>query len=69
YMGWYDGNPVNLDALTPVDAAKRYVAYMGGAPAILDKARADFDKGDYRWVATVVKQVVFAATLDGSAKT
>lgn len=60
YMGWYDGNPVNLNNLPPEPAAKKYVEYMGGEAAIIKKARADFDKGEYRWVAEAMKQVVFA---------
>ena len=60
YMGWYDGNPSDLNNLPPADAAKKYVEYMGGEAAVLNKARADFDKGEYRWVATVLKQAVFA---------
>jgi alkyl sulfatase BDS1-like metallo-beta-lactamase superfamily hydrolase len=60
YMGFYDGNPTTLDELPPVDAARKYVEYMGGAGAILQKAKADFDKGDYRWVAEALKHVVFA---------
>ncbi|WP_234811435.1 alkyl/aryl-sulfatase [Mycolicibacterium elephantis] len=60
YMGWYDGNPSDLNDLPPQDAAKKYVEYMGGEDAVLDKARGDFDQGNYRWTATVLKQVVFA---------
>lgn len=60
YMGWYDGNPSDLDDLPPQEAAKKYVEYMGGENAILEKAKNDFDNGNYRWTATVLKQVVFA---------
>lgn len=60
YMGFYDGNPTTLDELPPEEAAVKYVEYMGGAPAIIEKARADFDKGQYRWVAMALKNVVFA---------
>jgi alkyl sulfatase BDS1-like metallo-beta-lactamase superfamily hydrolase len=60
YMGFYDGNPTTLDQLPPQDAAKKYVEYMGGATSVLAKAKADFDRGEYRWVAEAVKQVVFA---------
>jgi alkyl sulfatase BDS1-like metallo-beta-lactamase superfamily hydrolase len=45
YMGFYDANPSTLDELPPEEAAKKYVEYMGGAAAILQKAKADFDKG------------------------
>ncbi len=60
YMGWYDGNPSDLDDLPPQENAKKYVEYMGGEEAILEKAQGDFDHGNYRWTATVLKQVVFA---------
>ena len=39
YLGWYDANPVNLDPLPPVESGKKYVEYMGGADAILARAR------------------------------
>jgi len=68
YMGFFDGNPTTLDQLPPEDAAKKYVEYMGGADAILARARADFDKGQYRWVAEAVKQVVFADPSNTDAK-
>ncbi|MDG1581777.1 alkyl sulfatase dimerization domain-containing protein [Pseudomonas sp. GOM6] len=68
YMGWYDGNPANLDNLPPQPAAQKYVEYMGGAAAVLEKAKADFAKGQYRWVAEVAKQVVFAEPDNTEAK-
>ena len=60
YMGWYDGNPSDLDDLPPQAAAKKYVEYMGGEDAVLRKAKKDFDEGNYRWTAMVLKHVVFA---------
>ena len=60
YMGWYDGNPSDLNNLPPVESARKYVDYMGGEAAVIAKARADFDKGEYRWVAQVLKHVVYA---------
>ena len=60
YIGWYDGNPANLHALPPEDAAKRYLEYMGGAQKVISRARAAFNAGDYRWVAQIMNHVVFA---------
>jgi alkyl sulfatase BDS1-like metallo-beta-lactamase superfamily hydrolase len=60
YLGWFDGNPANLHPLPPVPAARKYVEYMGGADAVMQKARKDYDKGEYRWVAEVMNHVVFA---------
>ncbi len=68
YMGFYDAVPATLDQLPPDDAAKKYVDYMGGAPAILAKAKADFDKGEYRWVAEILQRVVFADPNNKDAK-
>jgi alkyl sulfatase BDS1-like metallo-beta-lactamase superfamily hydrolase len=60
YMGWFDGNPAHLWEHPPVEQAKRYVAFMGGSDAVLEKARRSFEEDDYRWVAEVVNHVVFA---------
>ena len=68
YLGWYDSNPSNLDPLMPADSAKKYVEYMGGADAVIKKAREDFNKGQYRWVAHVMNQVVFADPTNKKAR-
>ncbi|EKB29488.1 alkyl/aryl-sulfatase [Aeromonas dhakensis] len=60
YMGWYSGNPSDLDNLPPEMAGPKYVEFMGGEQALLKKAKASFDKGEYRWVAEVLKHLVFA---------
>ncbi len=60
YFGYFDGNPANLDPLSPVDEGKKFVEYMGGASNVIDKAQADFDKGEFRFAATALNHVVFA---------
>jgi alkyl sulfatase BDS1-like metallo-beta-lactamase superfamily hydrolase len=60
YMGWFDGNPAHLWEHPPEEQARRYVECMGGAAAVLAKARESFEAGDYRWVAELVNHVVFA---------
>lgn len=60
YLGPYEGNPAHLDRLPPVPAATRYVDYMGGAEAVLARAQADFESGEFRWVVEVLNHVVFA---------
>jgi alkyl sulfatase BDS1-like metallo-beta-lactamase superfamily hydrolase len=60
YLGFFDGNPSTLYQLPPVEQAKRYMDFMGGADAVVDKARGSFDKGDYRWVAEVLNHVVMS---------
>ena len=68
YLGWFDGNPATLHALPPAGAARKYVAYMGGVAAVLAKARGDFEKGEYRWVAQAVNHVVLADPTNQAAR-
>src|SRR5262249_32492687 len=60
YSGWYDGNPAHLNPLPPQDEARKIIEYMGGAEAAIARAREDFSKGNYRWVAAGMDQTVFA---------
>ncbi len=68
YFGWYDAHPANLDPLPPEQAAVRYVKMMGGADAVLEQAQGYFDEGDYRWVAEILKHLVFADPNNAQAK-
>jgi alkyl sulfatase BDS1-like metallo-beta-lactamase superfamily hydrolase len=68
YLGWYDANPVHLDPLPPVEAGRKYVEYMGGADAILARARADFARGEFRFVAEALSHLVFADPDKSSAR-
>ncbi len=68
YLGWYDANPANLNPLPEAEEAKKAIAYMGGAEAVLVKARADFAKGEFRWVVSVAKQLVFADPANKAAR-
>ncbi|MGC4012694.1 MAG: alkyl sulfatase dimerization domain-containing protein [Pseudomonas sp.] len=68
YLGWFIGNPATLWELPPEEEAKRYVDMMGGADAVLKKAKEYYDKGDFRWVAEVVNHVVFADPSNQAAK-
>jgi alkyl sulfatase BDS1-like metallo-beta-lactamase superfamily hydrolase len=68
YLSWYDGNPANLHTLPPAPAARKFVEYMGGSAAVIARARADFAKGEFRWVAQVMKEVVFAEPDNAEAR-
>ena len=60
YLGWYDANPANLNPLPPVERGQKYVEYMGGAEAAIRRAREDFARGEYGFVAEALSHVVFA---------
>jgi alkyl sulfatase BDS1-like metallo-beta-lactamase superfamily hydrolase len=60
YMGWYSGNPADLDPHPPVAMARRMVRAMGGAGAVLRQAEAAMRAGDERWAATLLDHLVKA---------
>ena len=60
YLGFFDGNPANLHPLPPVESGVKYVELAGGAVALLGKAREAFERGEYRWTAQLVNNLVFA---------
>ena len=68
YMGWYDANPVNLNPLTPTESAKKWVEYLGDVDEVLRMAKADFDKGEYQWVAEITNVIVFADPTNEAAR-
>jgi alkyl sulfatase BDS1-like metallo-beta-lactamase superfamily hydrolase len=68
YFGYFSGNPADLYPLPPEAAGKKFVEYMGGADAVIEKAQADYDKGEYRWVATALNNVVFADPSNKAAR-
>jgi alkyl sulfatase BDS1-like metallo-beta-lactamase superfamily hydrolase len=60
YLGFFDGDPAHLDPLPRAEVARRYVELAGGLEELLAKARAAFERGDYRWVAEIASHAVFA---------
>jgi alkyl sulfatase BDS1-like metallo-beta-lactamase superfamily hydrolase len=61
YLGWFDANPAHLHPLPPVEAASRYVEFMGGIDAVVEKVQGSIAAGEYRWAAQVLDHAVFAA--------
>lgn len=68
YLGWFDGNPANLNKHPPEAAGRRYVEAMGGPERILAEGRRAFDAGDYRWTAEIVGHLVFADPANTDAR-
>jgi len=60
YMGWFDANPAHLWQHPPVEQAKRYVQFMGGADEVVRKAELCVEQGDLRWAAEVLSHVLYA---------
>ncbi|MCL1800497.1 MAG: MBL fold metallo-hydrolase [Promicromonosporaceae bacterium] len=60
FLGWYDANPANLNPLPPSEHAKKLVEYLGDTAAVIRRAQADYDAGEYQWVAELMNALVFA---------
>ena len=60
--------PGQPQSAAAVERATKAVEYMGGAEAAIARAREDFAKGEYRWVAEVMSQVVFAEPDNSEAR-
>ena len=48
-LGWFDGNPTNLDRLPPRREAERMAALAGGEAALFDTALTAHRDGDHQW--------------------
>jgi alkyl sulfatase BDS1-like metallo-beta-lactamase superfamily hydrolase len=69
YYGFFDGNPANINPLSVDAESVKYIEYMGGADAVLQKAQQDFNDGEFRFAATVLNHLVFAEPNNKAAKT
>ncbi|MEQ1497897.1 MAG: alkyl sulfatase dimerization domain-containing protein [Novosphingobium sp.] len=68
YLGWYDGNPSNLNPWPPQERAKRYVSAIGGPKKVIALARKAMAAGDYRWSSELLNHVVFADPANAEAR-
>ena len=68
YVGWFDGDPINLDPKPKTERAQNYVELMGGRDQVLAKAQAAMDKGDHQWAAEIATWIVKADTFDTEAR-
>ncbi len=68
YLGYFDGNPSNLDPLPPSEAAQKYVEALGGVDAVLRLGKKAMRDGEYRWGAELMKHAVFAQPENQEAK-
>lgn len=57
-LGWFDGNAAKLATYPDAERGKRYVEAMGGEDAVLELAVNSFGKGDYRFTADLLNNIV-----------
>jgi alkyl sulfatase BDS1-like metallo-beta-lactamase superfamily hydrolase len=68
FLGFWDCNPTTLIPLSPADSAPLYVEMMGGAEAIMAKARTLHDQGSYLLATEVLNKLVQAEPQNQPAK-
>ncbi len=58
YLGWFDGDSANLDALTAKERAKRMCDLVGSVEALLAKAKHAQQQGDELWALELTNHVL-----------
>ena len=68
FLGYWDGNPVNIAPLSPTDSAPLYVEMMGGSDKIMAKGRELIGQGKYNEASEILNKLVFAQPGNQAAK-
>ncbi len=68
YIGWFQGDAVELDPHPWKERAERYVTAMGGREAVLAQAQEAFDAEDYRWAMDIITWAIRADSDDMEAR-
>lgn len=69
YLGWFPGDPVELDPIAPVESAARHVELMGGRDAVFAAAEQAYADGDYQWAAELATYLIRINHDDQAART
>ena len=65
YLGWYDANPVHLDPLPEQERAEKYASLLLlPADEVIPRIKAEYDQGNYRFVADVCYQLLLGKAPD-----
>ena len=67
YIGWFNGDPVELNPLSPKERAKKMVQ-MVGVDGLLDNARAALQNGEHQWALELASHVLKARPVNAEAK-
>ncbi len=68
YIGWFQGDAVELDPHPWKERAERYVTAMGGRESVLAQAQEAFDAEDYRWAMDIITWAIRADSDDMEAR-
>ncbi len=68
YLGWFEGDPVDLAPTPREEKARRLTDLIGGRDAVLDAAYAAHDDGDYQWAAELATYLIRIDRDDSAAR-
>ncbi|MEO4048904.1 alkyl sulfatase dimerization domain-containing protein [Pseudomonas sp. CAU 1711] len=68
YLGWFQGDPVDLDPVPPKDKAERLIALLGGRDKLLLAAGEAYLQGDYQWAAELAGYAIRVDNSDRLAR-
>lgn len=68
FIGFWDGNPVNLEPLPQQESGRLYVEMMGGSARILAKGHELIGQGKYLHAAELLNRLVFAEPANQPAR-
>ncbi len=68
YLGWFSGDPVDLDPTPPLESARRHVELMGGRDKVLAAAQEAYGNHEYQWVSELTGYLIYLDTEDTEAR-
>lgn len=68
YLGWFQGDPVDLDPTPPKASAERLMALLGGRDKLLLEAGNAYLKGEYQWAAELASYAIRVDNEDALAR-
>jgi len=68
YVGWFQGDPVDLDPTPPAESARRLVAMMGGRDKVLEAARKAYAGKDDHFAAELATYLIRIDQKDKEAR-
>ncbi len=66
-LGWFDGNPSNLNRVSPKDEANGIISLAGGPEAVLKTALSALENGEPQWAMELADRLIFANQLADDA--
>lgn len=68
YLGWFSGDPVDLDPIPEKEASRRYIALMGGEEKVMAAAKKALQEGQHQWAAELSSHLIRLAPEDKSVR-